>query len=173
MSPRERRFVAEYLIDANRMAAALRAGFAPSAGTHVWKLMRKPEIRYAITKAQRDRARRTHVTRERVLLELARIAFADLARVASWEGGDVAMKPLETLTDNEAAAISGLGAADADGGAIGVSLHDKDFALEVLARHYGLYADGADEPTPSGHERLMARLKPYIDALPQDGEGTV
>jgi phage terminase small subunit len=173
MSPRERRFVAEYLVDANRTAAARRAGFGPSCGTRVFKLMQNPEIRYAIAKAQRDRARRAGVTRERVLLELARLAFADLARVASWRDGEVALKPLDRLTDDEAAAIMELAAADADGGAIGVRLHDKDFALEILARHYGLYADGAAEPIPSGHERLMAVLKPYIEALPQDGEGTV
>jgi len=69
---RERRFVAEYVLVADAEQAALRAGYSPScARSRGLALLRRATVRYAIDRAHADRARRTGVTRERVLLEYA------------------------------------------------------------------------------------------------------
>ncbi len=164
MNHRQRRFAAEYLIDADRSAAAVRAGYRPDRATRQGcELMHNPEVNYAIAMAQRARSLRTGITRERVLIELARIAFADMARLASWSDAGFVVKRLQKLADDDAAAIAEV-KSDATGRRVAIALHDKGAALEILARHCGLYDAGAGAPRPSGRERLMARIKPYLDA---------
>jgi len=161
---RQRLFVAEYLVDADRSAAAIRAGYSTVRATRQGhELMQNPEIGYAIVMAQRARSRRTGITRERVLVELARLAFADLARIAGWNDSGFVVKPLEEMSDDDAAAIAELGA-DREGSRVQVRLHDKGFALELLARHCGLYDDAPGETASSARARLMAVLEPYLAA---------
>src|SRR6185437_1606987 len=86
LTPRQRRFVDEYLIDLNARAAARRAGFSPGSRTYPSRLMRNPDIARAIAQAMAARAERTGITRERVLAEYAKIAFVDLSGLADWDG---------------------------------------------------------------------------------------
>jgi len=72
MTPRQRRFVLEYLIDANATRAARRAGYrAGSLRGIVPRLLRNPEVRAALAAAMAERARRSGLAPERVLDELA------------------------------------------------------------------------------------------------------
>jgi phage terminase small subunit len=170
MNQRQRRFAAEFLLDADRRAAAVRAGYRPDRATRQGcELMHNPQVGYAIAMAQRQRSLRTGITRERVLLELARIAFADLARLASWGDGGLLVKRLEELGDADAAAIAEV-KSDGAGRPLALQFHDKGSALEILARYCGLYDPGAGEAKPSGRERLMARLKPYLEAAAREEE---
>ncbi len=169
MKFRQRRYAAEYMLDADRGAAAIRAGYSRSGATNrACLLMRDAEVAAMIAREQRARERRTGVTRERVLMELARIAFADLARFAAWDAGDLRVK-LDQLRDDDAAAIAEL-RLDPKGQRPAVQFFDKGEALELLARHCGLYDDPANEPHASGRERLMARLRPYLEAAVREGE---
>jgi len=167
MNHRQRRFAAEYLIDADRAAAAVRAGYRPRrAAQQGCLLMRNAEVGYAIALAQRARSRRTGVTRERVLLELARIAFADLGRLVEWSGTGAAVKDLAALGDDEAAAIAELKSGGGEGRRVALGLYDKGAALELLARQCGLYDGDAGARAPTGRARLMARLRPYREDAP-------
>jgi hypothetical protein len=65
LTPRQRRFVGEYLIDLDAGAAARRAGFSPKAIGYPSQLMRNPEVARAIAQAMAERAERTGITRER------------------------------------------------------------------------------------------------------------
>jgi Terminase small subunit len=77
MTPRQRFFVLEYLIDLDPKKAAIRAGYAPrGAAGRGSVLLRRPEIAQAIHAAMDERARRTGITIERVLEEYARIVLA-------------------------------------------------------------------------------------------------
>lgn len=164
MNYRQRRFAAEYLVDADRSAAAVRAGYSLKRATRRGhELMRNNEVGYAIAMAQRARSLRTGITRERVLLELARIAFADLGRLVSWSGTHFSVKRLAQLSDDEAAAIAEVKSGDRDGERVALGLHDKGAALEILARHCGLYDAGGPEAAQSGRARLLARLRPYLE----------
>ncbi len=76
MTPRQGRFVEEYLIDLNATQAARRAGYSERwAGDRGWKLLRDPEVAAAIEKAQAARAERTRVSADKVVKELAKVAF--------------------------------------------------------------------------------------------------
>ena len=57
LTPRQRRFVAEYLIDSNASQAFVRAGYSPKhARRSAWRLMRIPAVRAAIDAGQQELA---------------------------------------------------------------------------------------------------------------------
>lgn len=152
LTPRQQRFVEEYLIDANATQAAIRAGYsAKTANEQGARLLANVSVAEAIAAAQAARSTRTEITADRVLQELARIGFSDL-RGAFTETG--ALKSLVTLTDDTAAAISSVkvvtrrepgGGEDAEVEYVTeIKLWDKNSALDKLAKHLGI--------TPERHE---------------------
>lgn len=76
------------------------------------------------------------ITPERVLREYARIAFADLRRIADWGPRGLVLKSPEDLNDADVAAISEIVTGS---GSPRVKLYDKKAALDALARHLGLF----------------------------------
>jgi phage terminase small subunit len=74
MTPKQKKFVQEYLIDLNATQAAIRAGYG-KAGAHTEgnRMLSHPEIKAAIEEAQRDLAARTKVTQEEVIRDLREI----------------------------------------------------------------------------------------------------
>ena len=156
ITPRWQRFVDEYLIDLDARAAARRAGFAFSARSYPTRLMRDPDVARAIGTAMAERAKRTGITRERLLEEYAKIAFVDLRQLADWDDEGVAFKDAASISDELAAAIALVAELEADEPAQGgeprfrVTLFDKLKALEALARltdpHWN--ADVLAAPTP-------------------------
>lgn len=86
-----------------------------------------------------ERAERLGVTAERVLQEYARIAFADLRRVADWGPNGLVLKTHAALSDADAAAISEITPAGAGSGGYRVKLYDKKAALDAIARHLGMF----------------------------------
>ena len=161
LTAKQERFVAEYLIDLNATQAAIRAGYSEkSARVTGAENLTKPDIQAAIQEAQAKRLNRTEITQDRVLLELARIGFADIRKAVSWgrspvdtqaeeaEHNGLGIYPVELMPSSEidddtAAAISEVSLT-----AQGVKLktHDKLAALDKLARHMGmLNGSGAGE----------------------------
>lgn len=91
------------------------------------------------------RAARLGITPERVLQEYARIAFADLRRIADWGPKGLVPKDPDTLSDEDAAAISEIVSGGA-GGKYRIKLYDKKSALDAIARHLGMFARTAPRP---------------------------
>ncbi len=144
MTPRQRRFVEEYLIDLNATQAARRAGYsAKSAAGRGSKLLRNPAVAAAIEKAQAKRAQRTRVTADRVVTELAKVAFGDSRRLVSWGPGGIELRESSELTEAEAALVSEVSETrTAAGGTRRVKLHCKMTALTALGKHLGLFGNG-------------------------------
>jgi hypothetical protein len=79
LTPKEARFVEEYLVDLNGTAAAARAGYAAaSANRTAYELLQRPAVAEALAAAQQALSERTGITQERVVEELAKIGFADM-----------------------------------------------------------------------------------------------
>lgn len=80
LTPKQERFVTEYMVDLNATQAAVRAGYSDKAA-HVQcaKLLKHPEIIAAIDAAKADRSERTGVSADWVLRRLVNEAEADLA----------------------------------------------------------------------------------------------
>lgn len=140
LTPRRQRFVDEYLIDLDPRAALRRAGYSPRSYNYSTQLMRDPDVARAIGCAMAERAQRTGITRERVLAEYAKIAFADLRHLADWNAESAVFKDAASIPDEIAAAVAlvaELDAADAPPGddkKLRIKLFDKLKALEALAR---------------------------------------
>lgn len=148
LTPKQRRFVEEYLVDLNATAAALRAGYSAKTAAQVgYQLLQKPAVQEAIQTATEDRAKRTGVTQDRVVAELAKVAFAngaDYAQVVTFResedgrpaGQAVTLAATGDLTDDQRAAISCI---EETKFGIKVSTYDKVRALELLGRHLGMF----------------------------------
>ena len=151
LTPRRRRFVDEYLIDLDARSAARRAGFAPRTKSYATRLMRDPDIARAIGDAMAARARRTGITRERVLEEYARIAFADMRELADWGPRRGAIMDAGLLSDEAAAAIAMVRESQrtADAGKLRIKTFDKMKALEALARLLDPHGNADDRQAPS------------------------
>jgi phage terminase small subunit len=176
LTPRQSLFVAEYLIDLNARQAAIRAGYAKgSAADRGWELLNRcPPVMARLKEAMAERAQRTQIDAERVLKELARIAFADMRNYLT-EGPQktLVVRPLAELSDDDVAAVAEV-QAEGDAKTLRrIKLHDKRAALELLARHLGLTGkrgDGA-APAPRGEDArriLRERLMRYATASEEE-----
>ena len=145
MTPKQQRFVDEYLIDLNATQAAIRAGYsAKTANEQGARLLTNVSVRSAIAAAQQERAKRTHITQDRVLQEIARIAFSDVRALYNEDGS---LKKPGELTDEAAAALASVEVMEIGGDDAPLTLtkktkvFDKVAALTLAARHLGMLND--------------------------------
>ena len=163
LTPIQKRFVAEYLVDPNATQAAIRAGFGPrGARVRGHRLLRKGPVAQAVATHQAELTARIGVTVERIVTELARIGFSDIRDVVQWrtvpsvsgagEGETNArvinvidVKSADELTPQAAAAIAELSLQPSGG--FRLRLHDKRAALVDLGKHLGMFADRGPRAT--------------------------
>lgn len=93
-SPRQERFVLEYMVDLNATQATIRAGYkAANANVVGPRLLTHPNVAAAIAKAAEKIAKKTGITSERVLVEAAALAFSDISNYIQDEHGYLALAP--------------------------------------------------------------------------------
>ena len=111
LSEKQQRFVAEYTVDFNATAAAIRAGYSEKTAAQMgYKLLKTQEIQEAVQQEFANRQDRTHITGDQVVAELAKIA---LSRVDDYYR---------------------------DYG-IEIKLSDKTKALELLGKHCAIFIE--------------------------------
>lgn len=174
LTPKQERFVAEYLIDLNATQAATRAGYsAKTANEQGARLLANVSVRSAIEEAKAKRAERTEITQDRVLLELSRIAFFDLRKLYREDGS---MKAMHELDADAAAVLAGVdvvemaggaGIGGPDGGIVHVPMFtkkakipDKVAALGLAMRHLGMLKDKVEHSgnvtvTATAHDQAL------------------
>ncbi len=91
LTPKQARFVEEYLLDLNATQAAIRAGYSKkTANEQGSQLLAKLSIRQAVAEAQAIRAKRTEITQDEVIEGLKKEATLEgdgsshSARVSAW-----------------------------------------------------------------------------------------
>lgn len=78
MTPRQRVFIAEYLVTKNATKAAINAGYsAKTAASAGWRLLRNVEISRAVEKGIKQQMERAEISASLILNEIKSIAFAD------------------------------------------------------------------------------------------------
>lgn len=78
LTPKQQRFVEEYLVDLNATQAAIRAGYsAKTAGQIGDENLKKPQVAKAIEQARLKLSEKTEITQEMVLKRWLEIAMAD------------------------------------------------------------------------------------------------
>lgn len=150
LTNKQRRFVDEYLVDLNATQAAIRAGYSSNrADAMGHENLRKPEIAAALNDAMEARQKRTHITQDRVLQELARIAFFDIRKLYNDDGS---MKKPSELDDDAAAVLAGVDVVEmsaSDGAPLTFTkkakVFDKGSALTLAMRHLGMLTDKVEQ----------------------------
>ncbi len=167
LTPKQALFVQEYLIDLNATQAAIRAGYSENSAKEIGcQNLIKLNIQEAITKAQLKRQERTEVTQDRVLKELALIAFIDI-KDAYNENGE--LLPIHEMPEDVRRAIGGMDyttIGDDIGKTSKVKLLDKKGSLELLGKHMAMFTDkkqisgvlGIQDLTDKSDEELKAML---------------
>jgi terminase small subunit-like protein len=79
LTPRQERFVDEYLVDLNGTQAAIRAGYAErGAAVRAVELLRNRNVGAAIATAKGARSERVRVTEDRILEEIDTLSLSDI-----------------------------------------------------------------------------------------------
>lgn len=166
LTPKQARFIEEYLIDLNATQAAIRAGYsAKTAPEQASRLLSNVKVSTAVQAAMQARSSRTEITQDMVLRELAKIGFSDIRKVVRWgttelhttedKDGEAVTEPYhglrlvaaDEIDDDTAAAI-----AEVSEGREGlkVKFHDKKGALVDIGRHLGMFKDRVEHSGPDG-----------------------
>lgn len=180
MTNKQKAFVDEYLIDLNA-TRAYKAVYknvksddvAAQAGS---RLLRNVKVEEYLNKRMKDREKRTEITQDKVLNELAQIAFAngsDFAKVVekplTREDGSIILDPeteqpiyyktvemalTDELPEEKKKAIAGIKMGK---NGIEVNTCDKVRALELLGKHLGMWTERVEtkvsiEPTEDWFE---------------------
>ena len=140
MTKKQKRFIEEYLIDLNATQAAIRAGYSPDTAYSIGnENMKKPEIKAKIDKAMAERSKRTGVNADRVVRELAKIAFVNADDVIDAE--TATLKPDAAREDTAAIQSVKVKTFGEDGLEREIKMADKLKALELLGKHLGMFKD--------------------------------
>lgn len=157
LTEQQEKFVQAYARRTHGTKAAIAAGYAPAnAAQQASFLLSLGKIQDALAKEKEKLGIRLDVTRLKWLEELRRVAFADLTRIAEWDGDGLRHKPSEDIDEEDSAAVQSVKSEKRitmrDGDTeetvkMEVKLHDKTKALDMLGRHFGFFsADKADGP---------------------------
>lgn len=141
LTAKQKLFADEYLIDLNATQAAIRAGYSPDTAKEIGcENLTKPNIRACIDRATAERSRRTGINQDRVLQELARIAFVNAPDVIDTSTATVRA---DATKDDTAAILSvKVKKSTSDSGEMverEIKMADKIKALELLGKHLGMY----------------------------------
>lgn len=94
LTDRQARFCEEYLIDLNATQAAIRAGYSEKTANRIAsELLSKLDIQEKITELKAERAKRTEMTQDSVIQELAAVTRAEIKGVRAVDK----LKALELL----------------------------------------------------------------------------
>lgn len=138
LTRKQSRFVEEYLVDLNASAAARRAGYSERTAFRMGQEnVQKHAVKQAIDSAVEERSRRTQITQDMVLQELAAMGFYDLVDIAS--APMAGPQDIGKLPESVRRAIVGWGW-DRTGNFI-PKLADKLSALEKIGKHLGMFTD--------------------------------
>jgi phage terminase small subunit len=144
LTPKQQRFVAEYLVDLNATQAAIRAGYSKrTANEQGSRLLANASVRAAVEAGKARQLETADLTAIAVLEEMRRVGFSDLADAFDESG---ALKPVRELPKAFRAALASVkvtkkNLTSGDGKTediVELRLWDKPTTLANLAKHFGL-----------------------------------
>jgi phage terminase small subunit len=163
LTPRQKRFVAEYLVDMQPSAAAIRAGFSQrNANVSAYKLLHRPAVQAELARQQEALYAKLQMRAEDVVREYVRIARANITDFLSFDAGGVKLRPSSERTPDQLAAIAEVKSmAGQHGVSVSLKMHSKTEALLALGRHLGLFVDR--------HEHAVSGTAHVSFYLPDNG----
>jgi len=150
-------FCDEYLIDLNA-TRAYKAAYKSvkkdeTAAQSGSRLLRNVKVKAYIDEKMKEREKRTEITQDKVLKELAKIGFADLndyleyktaKSVVKYDGDEpiIDYMPIIDLIDSKEVDTSVVQEVSVSkDGTFKFKLHDKQKALEMIGKHLGMFTD--------------------------------
>ncbi len=144
LTPKQLRFVSEYFEGGNKVAAYRQAYDCrrmsdTTIRRKAQEVAASPKVAAEIEAHYTDLRSANMVTAERVLQEIAAIAFADFTDFIELFEGRYQVRDSDDLTKQQRAAIKSIRSVETpDGPRVEIELHDKLGALRQLAKSMGL-----------------------------------
>lgn len=148
LSAQQQRFVEAYVANPNATQAAIVAGYSEhTAKQQGSRLLTNVDVSTAIRERATRIGSKYEVNAERVIAELAKVAFGDIRSVVNWDArGNVEFTPTDELTDAQTAAIDSFTVEKKDFKGVEtttykVSMHNKLGALNTLAKLFPEFSE--------------------------------
>ena len=173
LNDKQKRFCEEYMIDLNATQAAIRAGYSKKTAYSIAeRLLRNVDIQGYLVDKRKKIADKLEISQERVLKELARIAFFDIRKV--YDDNNVLVDVVK-MDDDAAAVVSGIEVDEIYegvgkdrakiGNTVKLKLSNKVTALENLGKHLGLFEKDNDQKKPELTPFSNEQVDKLIDVL--------
>lgn len=139
LTAKQQRFCDEYLIDLNATQAAIRARYSPkTACEQASRLLANVKVQEVIAVEMARRSKRTGINQDRVLMEIAKMAFVNIDDVIDLNTVQVK----QTATKEDLACIQSVKIKPTEFGTEReIKLCDKKSNLELLGKHLGMFKD--------------------------------
>lgn len=150
LTPKQQRFVAEYLIDLNATQAAIRAGYsAKTAKAQGSRLLTNVDVQKAVDAGKARQLQTADLSAARVLEEYRRLGFSDIGDVFDETGRFRSLKEMPPAVRAALASVkvtkknlvAGDGVME---DVVEIRLWDKVRALGDLAKHFGLLKESVE-----------------------------
>lgn len=147
LTPKQSLFVKEYLVDLNATQAAIRAGYSPkTARVTAAENLTKANIQTAIDEAMKERAERLEISQDKVLREIALVAFGRLSNVLTQTSDGDVFVDLSAMSESDKALLSEVQCTkhvtdESTTVTTKIKANDRLKALDMLMRHLGGYND--------------------------------
>lgn len=172
LTPKQQRFIEEYLLDVNATKAAIRAGYSTKTAEVIGaQLLKKTYVSAAIARAIEERSARTNITQDRVLYELMLVAGSDLDHYAIDDEGNVtltdlaprgAKRAIASITRRVTKKVGKDGEEEVTR-QTEVKFWSKTDALDMVCKHVGMYA-----PKKIAVSRTNADGTPHVERTPEE-----
>ncbi len=168
LTPKQQRFVEEYLIDLNATQAAIRAGYSEKTAKSIGQEnLTKPDIQKAIEEAQSKRAEQTQIDAAYVLKRLIEIDQMDVLDIMDDNGNVKPIKDWPKTWRQYISNIETISLEDEAGWLKKIKWPDKVKNLELLGRHVSVGAF-KDKVEHSGKLEIQS-LSDLMDELSKEG----
>lgn len=170
LTPKQQRFVEEYLIDLNATQASIRAGYsAKTAEQQGPRLLGNVGVAAAIKKGREKLSERAGITAEKVVAEYAKLGFANMLDYIRIQDGSPVVD-MSAITRDHGAAIGEVTSevymertGDEDNPVTPVKrtkfkLADKKGALDSLAKHLGMFTEKHEHSGPGGGPMELTQI---------------
>ena len=167
LTPKQQRFVEEYLIDLNATQAAIRAGYSEKTAKSIGQEnLTKPDIQKAIEEAQNKRQEQTQIDAAYVLRRLVEIDQMDVLDIMDDDGNVKPLRDWPKIWRQYISNIETISMDDGEGWLKKIKWPDKVKNLELLGRHVSVGAF-KDKVEHSGKLEIQS-LSDLMDELSND-----
>lgn len=164
LTPKQRRFVAEYLKDQNGTQAAIRAGYAEnSANEQAARLLAKDSVRKIVDSKLEKIESNVILTINRILEEIGRLALVDVGQAYSPNGK---LLPFDQMPEDVRRCIAGVETEELYegfgkerkrvGDTVKIKFWDKTKALEMAGRYRKMFTDKIEHDVSKSLEKILS-----------------